>query len=179
MAIFDILTVSSGSSIVEYTTTGSGMPRLHEGGDASIYIYSWSSQLLVSKDGAFSFDNIIPSGVAVVNAICQRGTVQDTIIFYMVNSTSGSTKSQPSATESASGWATGGPLVVNFRPSDAIGDDIVGRGAALVGNTHIGTEARVLRSPLSTYTSWTQSHDGLPTGSTNTSSRITDLERPD
>ena len=181
-SIFDVVSTTSGSSFIEYTTTGSGWPRLFEGGNGSIYIYAMTGRLIRTTDAWATVTEIFPSGASTITAMAQGGiSPYRTVVFSQIASAqvSNATARSQNVPETSGGWSSATNLVSFFRPVDSVGDDVIGRGAVLVGNSHMGTEARVLRSNSSPYTSWAASHDGLPTGATNKSSRLTDLERPD
>ena len=176
----DVVSVTSGSSFVEYTTSGSAYGRLFEGGDGGIYIYALAGRLVKTMDAWATTEEIFPTGAVTIVAIAQCGiSPYKTLAFSMPATVLQTAKVRTQdSPETSGGWSSATNLVSNFRPVDAVGDDTLGRGSALVGNQHVGTEARVLRS-TSPFTSWATSQSGLPTGATNQSSKITDMERPD
>ena len=176
---YSVVSVSSGSSFIEYATVATGQGRLFEGGDGGIYIYGLTGRLVRTSDAWGSTTEIFPTGARNIVAIAQCGiSPYKTLSFSMATAIEAAKVRNQTPPETAGGWSSATSLATFFSPSDAIGDDTLGRGASLVGNAHMGTEDRVLRS-TTPYTSWATSQSGLPTGSTNQSSRITDMERPD
>lgn len=184
MSEFTVFSVIDGESFVDYKTTGSGNPRLFEGD--GLYIYGLVGSLLVTRDGfASDPEEIVPPFLTYIKAMTQTagqdavgGILEDvyssiTVLFGMLSTTSGSTVYQLTP-EVYHAWKGGQLLPTNFRPSDATCDDL-GNIPVLVGNAHVGTEARVMRSsPNAIPFTMIESDSGLP--QTGATSGITDIE---
>ena len=185
MAI-DIVTVTDDAPQVLSTTTGSGQPRLFEGD--GLYMYSLAGQLLISNDGALSFEDIMPADQSFVSAMCQTSKAQGSGItadfgYVTVISAQKAVAGVPRTivlhsykSEHANSWTTDATLATDFLASDAIADE-VGLGALLMGNSRSTSTTKVLRNTQAPpFTTWTDSSSGLPLSGTG--SRITDLDAP-
>lgn len=171
MSKFLVMTVTSGSSATLGSVNGMGFPRLFEGD--SLYVYRLSSSLQRSSDFGTTWAEA--GNGATPRAICQdsSGTPTKTLIFTFsrlaVNS--GFYQAVP---ESTSGWTATGALPSGFAGADAV-TDLQGSIGVIVGNSHSGTESRIVKSALSAPYSFADSGAGLPQTS-GSIALITDLE---
>lgn len=172
---YELVTVSSGSSLFLSYLLGDGSPRLFEGD--GIYVFGLNRALWKSSDAGNTFSNVLNSNT--VMAMCQTSeTPAKTVTFVSSGSTSGKTGKYQSPPESVTGWVATGSLPANFSPLDAVADVSQNIGI-LVGNAHRGTETRIIKSPQSSPYSFSDSDTGIPQSpGTPTASipYITDLE---
>ena len=181
MSTFDLLSVSSGSSSVLSSTTGSGRPRLYEGD--GIYMYAMINRLLKSDDGGETFVNIQPDGYAFIATLCQvskevlteetKEFKPNTVAFAQI--AGAETKILHSKSpETTTSWGIAATPASGFRPSDSVSDD-VGVLPVLVSNANTTSTVKILRNTdLPPFPTWSESDSGLP--QSGVTSSITDLE---
>lgn len=169
---------SSGSSTTLIKQAMDGVPRLFMGSD--LYIYNVIDNLykVVNLE---SLSNIIPSRTAYVPAMTSitgvgvNGMMSDTLAFCagVVFDTGEpvSTLKYTAYPEPTNGiWSSGSALPTSFSPVDSI-SDYAGAINALTGNSHAGTEYRIITSSGSAPYPMSKSDTGMPATSV-----LTDLE---
>lgn len=166
---------SSGSSTTLIKQAMGDIPRLFMGSD--LYIYNIINNLykVVNLE---SLSNIIPDGVAFVPAmtsIVGNGVDSDTLAFCagvaFDTGDSEYTLKYTAYPEPTNGiWSSGSTLPTSFAPVDSI-SDYAGAINALTGNSHAGTEYRIITSSGSAPYPMSRSDSGMPTTSV-----LTDLE---
>jgi len=179
MADFEVFSITSGSSFVEYTTTGIGFPFLFEGD--GIYIYSLYNRLVNTRDAFATINEIMPPDKNTITAICQTANndvwggeilgqqfTAITLIFGL-----GPFSKYQRTPEVSTGWRVTGALPAGFRPSAAVGDD-TGILPVLVGNSLSTTTVKIERTVDDPPFTFAESDSGLPQSGGN--SRITDLD---
>jgi len=166
---------SSGSSTTLIKQAMDGAPRLFMGNE--LYIYGVINNLYKVVD-LESLSNIIPDRIAFVPAmtsIVGNGVDSDTLAFCAgVVFDTGALEYTLKYTvypEPTNGvWSSGSTLPASFSPVDSI-SDLSGAINALTGNSHTGTEPRIISSSGSSPYPMFQSDSGMPTTSV-----LTDLE---
>jgi hypothetical protein len=165
---------SSGSSTTLVKQTMGASPRLFSGSD--LYIYNIFDYLykVVNLE---SLTNIIPDNVGFVPAMTSivNGTTSDTLVFCAGSNISTGdleyTLKYTAYPEPTNGiWSSGSTLPTSFAPVDSI-SDYAGAINALTGNSHAGTEYRIITSSGSAPYPMSKSDTGMPTTSV-----LTDLE---
>lgn len=170
---YELVTVSSGSSVFLSSLLGDGKPRLFEGD--GIYIFGMSLALWKSLDSGVTFSNVLNTSTTM--AICQTSETPAKTVVFVSTGTSKQIKYQ-SPPESTSGWTNSAAPPTNFSALDAIAD-VAQEIGILVGNAHRGTESRIIKSAQQFPYSFSDSDSGIPQSpETPTASipYITDLE---
>jgi hypothetical protein len=174
MPNYDIVSVSGGVSVVLNTVTGNGVPKLYQGGWGQEFIYGLAGQLPSTLDGWGTIDDLYPSGSTTsIIALCQLLSDVTNNALSTVATFRASTQGGQANTRVHNGltWGTAVNLVSGLVPSDAIGDDSMGTIAgALISNSHIGAESRVIKG----LTSWADSDSGIP--QSGATSGVTQIE---
>ena len=184
--MFDVVTVSSGSSFVEYTFSAVGFPRLFE--NDGTYIYGLYGSFLRTEDAWINVTDMLPSDASSISAVCQTsgastwgGEVMDeqyttiTVVAY-TNSSGTQVAAYQKTPEVFHAWQDAGSLGSNFDPIDAIAGGLDSN-PILIGNGlyTVSSVVKMLRDATPPpFGNWTQSDSGLPNSSTTSS--ITDLE---
>jgi hypothetical protein len=169
--------VTSESCITLSQVPAGGIPRLFDPSD--IYIYRCSGKLLVSRDGGSTYINIIPDGIGSVNVISQTvisasGITGLNTVTHVVGRGSSSYLAKYQNAPEISTWTTGGAPPAGFVPSDAAAD-LVGDIGILIGNSHSGTESRIVGAFDGVPFTLVDSDAGIPQTTPNIA-LITDIE---
>ena len=157
--IHGLFSVSSGSSVILAKIVATGNARLFEGDGT--YVYRLSNALMKTSDYGGTFTNIIPSDMSLVTAICSTyaGLKPNTVVLGSLAAIN-VMRYQPS--QEITTWSSGSTLPVGFVPVDAV-SDYDGNISVLTGNSHTGTESRMIISSGSPPYAMSESDSGLPT----------------
>lgn len=168
---------SSGSSQTIIKEQMELYPRLFQGSD--LYIYNIRTSLFKVDISAESLVEIMPNGMFYVSAMTSvpTATSTNTIVFGPSTYTQPQMKYSPTP-ETQESWTSGSMMPTRFYAVDAESNDD-GSIMALAGNSHSGTEPRVMSAtdnlrPMLRY-NMIESDVGIPQ-SPLTPSVITDIE---
>ena len=165
----------SGSCITLSLTGAATSSRLYDPSD--IYIYNTPGKLLVSRDGGYTYTNIIPPGIGTVLTVGQTisfTTELTTTITHLMGVGGAGIVSRYQNSPEVSTWSTGSPPPSGLYPSDEA-TDYAGEIGILVGNNHSGTESRIVGAFTGAPFQFVDSDAGIPQ-STGSMALITDLE---
>jgi hypothetical protein len=173
---FFLYVISSGSCFTQSAVPTVGSPRLFDPSD--IYVYRSAGRLLVSRDGGFTWANILPDDLGSVSAIAQTISESESVstgsITYVMGRGSGAYLAKYQNTPETGTWSSGSPPPTGFVPEDAAAD-LAGDVGILVGNIHSGTESRIVGAIAGSPFSLADSDTGLPQTS-GSIALITDIE---
>lgn len=158
-----------------YTASGLGYGRLYQN-LAGTYLYRIRNGLLITTDFWDTVEDIVPSGIGYVSAIT---SAQNDVTAIVMKSPASITHKvfYREAPEDQSNWQQGDALPTLFAGSDAIYSEF-NLVPLLIGNIHIGTESRIVRSDLEAPFSFEDSDTGIPQDAVTSSKNvgITDLD---